>query len=635
MKEGNLETHRITHSFDGNERPGTKGQLTSGTTLVDRYVIQEVVGIGGMGSVYRARDLHFPNVVKLVAVKEMINQAPDPLIRATIVQNFEREANILATLSHPSIPRIYDYFSEDNRSYLVLEFIHGKDLEQIINDTQGFLSEEQVLSWAIQLCDVLSFLHAHRPDPIIFRDMKPSNVMVNQTNHIILVDFGIAKPFQTGQKGTMIGTEGYSPPEQYRGEATTLADVYALGATMHHALTRRDPRIEPPFSFNERPIRKINPAVSIELEAVINTALQYNSKDRFPTIEDMRDALVGAGRKTGLLGRVPTQTSQVLTAQTGEIKPIWVFQCEDEIRSTPLFFNGSIYIGCYDNNLYALNATNGEFQWKYATDGGIVTKPAVFEGNIYFGSEDHRLHVVSARSGKVLWTYFADDHVRSSPRIAENHAFFGSDDKYLHAVNLGTGRLSWRFAAAAEIRSSPFVVDELVYFGCESGDFYAVNFRGEMKWRFSAKRGITSSPWVHENVVYITSLDSYLYALDAKTGWSIWRFKMDKGSVVSPSYADGMIFCGSADGNIYAIDTRSAKESWRFKTEHQVSSSPVIYKDAVYCGSVDGKLYCLEYKTGRLRWKFETKGPIMGSPMVYDDIVYVGSADHFVYALLS
>jgi outer membrane protein assembly factor BamB/tRNA A-37 threonylcarbamoyl transferase component Bud32 len=635
LKEGTLETHRITHSFEPNERPGTKGQLSGGTTLVGRYAIQEVVGIGGMGSVYRARDLHFPNVVKLVAVKEMINQAPDPLIRATIVQNFEREANILATLSHPSIPRIYDYFSEDARSYLVLEFIHGKDLEQIINDTDGFLSEEQVLSWAIQLCDVLSFLHAHKPDPIIFRDMKPSNVMVNQTNHIILVDFGIAKPFQTGQKGTMIGTEGYSPPEQYRGEASTLADVYALGATIHHAMTKRDPRIEPPFSFSERSVRKINPAVSVELEAVINTALQYNSKDRFPTIEAMRDALVAAGRKTGLLGRVPTASAQVLTSQTGVIKPIWAFQCEDEIRGTPLFFNGSIYVGCYDNNLYALNATNGEFQWKYATDGGIVTKPAVFEGNVYFGSEDHRLHVVSARSGKVLWTYYADDRIRSSPRIAENHAFFGSDDKFLHAVNLGTGRLSWRFAAAAEVRSSPFVAEELVYVGCESGDFYCITFRGEMKWRFAAKRGITSSPWVQDNVVYFTSMDGYLYALDAKTGWSIWRFKMDKGSVVSPTFADGIIFCGSADGNIYGIEVRSAKELWRFKTEHQVSGSPIVYKDAVYCGSVDGKIYCLEYRTGRLRWKFETKGPITGSPMVYDDIVYVGSADHFIYALLS
>ncbi len=603
--------------------------------MVDRYLIQEVVGVGGMGSVYRARDLHFPNVVKLVAVKEMINQAPDPLIRATIVQNFEREANILATLSHPSIPRIYDYFSEDDRSYLVLEFIHGKDLEQIINETQGFMAEEQIMAWAIELCDVLSFLHGHRPDPIIFRDMKPSNVMVNQSNNIILVDFGIAKPFQTGQKGTMIGTEGYSPPEQYRGEATTLADVYALGATLHHALTRRDPRIEPPFSFNERPLRKINPAVSVELEAVINTALQYNHKDRFNNIEAMKDALIAAGRKTGLLGRVPTASVHVLSSQTGAIKPVWAFQCEDEIRGTPLFFNGSIYIGCYDNNLYALNATNGEFQWKYAADGGIVTKPAAFEGNIYFGSEDHRLHVVSARSGKVLWTYFADDRIRSSPRIAENHAFFGSDDKFLHAVNLATGRLSWRFAAAAEIRSSPFVVDELVYVGCESGDFYAVNFRGEMKWRFSAKRGITSSPWVQDNIVYFTSMDSHLYAVDAKTGWSIWRFRMEKGSVVSPVIAEGIVFCGAADGNIYAVESRSAKELWRFKTEHQVSGSPVVYKDAVYCGSVDGKLYCLEYRSGRLRWKFETKGPITGTPMIYDDIVYVGSTDHFIYALLS
>ena len=132
------------------------------------------------------------------------------------------------------------------------------------------------------------------------------------------------------------------------------------------------------------------------------------------------------------------------------------------------------------------------------------------------------------------------------PRIAENHAFFGSDDKFLHAVNLGTGRLSWRFAAAAEIRSSPFVVEELVYVGCESGDFYAVNFRGEMKWRFAAKRGITSSPWVQDNVVYFTSMDSHLYALDAKTGWSIWRYRMEKGSMVSPVVAEGIVYlrCG-------------------------------------------------------------------------------------------
>ncbi len=314
--------------------------------------------MGGMGSVYRARDLHFPSVVKLVAIKEVINRVADPLVRKTVIQNFEREANILATLNHPTIPRVYDYFSDGDRSYLVLEFVHGRDLEDIINDTKGFLPEERVLAWAIELCDVLAFLHSHKPDPIIFRDMKPSNVMVNPSDHIVLVDFGIAKQFQVGQKGTMIGTEGYSPPEQYRGEAGPLADIYSLGATIHHALSRRDPRLEPPFSFGERLLRKINPAVSAELEAIVNSALQYNPADRFQSAEAMKEALVAAGRKTGLLNHAGTSASTLQLS--GGVKPLWVFQCEDEIRGAPLYYDGAVFIGSYDHNLYSLNAADGK-----------------------------------------------------------------------------------------------------------------------------------------------------------------------------------------------------------------------------------------------------------------------------------
>ncbi len=614
---------------DGNN-PATHRQLQAGTTLSQRYLIQEVIGVGGMGSVYRARDLHFPNVVKLVAVKEMINLAPDPLVRQTIVQNFEREANLLATLNHPSIPRIYDYFSQDDRSYLVLEFIHGKDLEAIISDTDGFLPEEQVLAWGIELCDVLDYLHGHKPDPIIFRDMKPSNVMINHNGDVILVDFGIAKTFQTGVKGTMIGTEGYSPPEQYRGDATPLADIYALGATLHHALTRRDPRLEPPFSFAERPIRKLNPAVSPELEAVIATALQYNVEERYPSASDMKEALMNAGRKTGILSRMPATN-----VQANGVKPLWTFTCEDEIRGTPAIHQGTLFVGSYDNNLYALNAADGKFLWKYPTDGGVVSRPAVYEGNVYFGSEDRRLHVVGARSGKVVWTYYTDGPVRSSPRIAEGHIFIGSDDHHLHAVNVNTGRAAWRFETSSSIRSTPFVANELVYVGNESGDFYTIDFRGEMKWRFQAKRAITSSPIVAGQSVYFGSMDSTLYALDARNGWILWRYRLGKSSIVSPAVVENIIITGAADGFIYALETQSARELWRFRTEHQVSGSPAIYKDSVYCGSADGQIYCLEYRTGRLRWKFATKGPITGSPLVYDDIVYIGSTDHQMYALLA
>lgn len=590
-----------------------------------------MIGVGGMGSVYRARDMHFPNVAKLVAVKEMINVAPDPLVRQTIVQNFEREANILATLHHPSIPRIYDYFSHNDHSYLVLEFIHGKDLEAVINDTNGFLPEDQIISWAIQLCDVLAYLHDHKPDPIIFRDMKPSNVMINQNGDVMLVDFGIAKTFQSGQKGTMIGTEGYSPPEQYRGEATPLADIYSLGATLHHAATRRDPRLEPPFSFAERPIRRINPNISVEFETVMNTALQYNPGDRFPNASGMKDALMSVARKTGALSRI----TSALPVSSGGIKPLWSFKCEDEIRGSPVLNQGSLFIGCYDNNLYALNAADGQFQWKYATEGGIVSRPLVYDNNVFFGSGDNRLHVIGARTGKVVWTYYTEGKIYSSPRVADGHIFFGSEDQYLHAVNVSSGRAIWKLLSDAPIYSSPLVANEMVYFGTESGSFYALDFRGETKWRFQAKRAITSSPIGKGQTIYVASLDSILYALDAKSGWAIWKFRLGKGSISSPAIADDFIFVGASDGFIYCVDVRTSKEVWRFRTENQVGSSPIVYKDSVYCGSADGFMYCLEYRTGRLRWKFETQGAITGSPMVFDDIVYFGSTDHHVYALFA
>lgn len=628
--EAGLDNQHTTQGLSPEIEPVR--QLPQGFTLVNRYLIQDVIGVGGMGSVYRARDLHFPNVVKLVAVKEMINSAPDPTVRQTITQNFEREANILVTLNHPSIPKIFDYFTFNERSYLVEEFVHGKDLEQVLAESEGFLLEDQVIIWAIELCDVLQYLHTHKPEPIIFRDMKPSNVMVNQQGHIILVDFGIAKIFKTGQKGTMIGTEGYSPPEQYRGEATPMADVYALGATMHHLVTRKDPRLEPPFSFAERPIRQINSAISAELDAIILTALKYNPQERFPSAQAMKEALILTAKKTGALTRLnfsPKPTPE----QT--IKPLWSFECEDEIRSSPLYENGSIYVGSYDNNLYCINAANGEFQWKYPTEGGIVGKPVIQDGTVYIGSEDKNVYAISARSGKLVWSYATEGPIRSSPKIAEGHLFVGADDGFLYAVNLIAQRRTWRFDTGGPIRSTPFITQDYIYVGSETGELVCLDFRGQSKWRFRAKRAITSSPLVANGMVFVGSLDSTFYAIDAKSGWALWRFRMGKGTVSSPCRMENFVYIGSADGSIYCVDATTSKEIWTYKTAHQVSGSPVAYKDNLYCGSADGNLYCLDAKNGHLKWKFATGGPITGTPIVYNDVLYIGSADRMVYALLT
>src|SRR5258708_8397289 len=179
---------------DANKRPtGAEGPLQVGAVLQGRYKITGVLGVGGMGSVYQARDMHFPNVTRHVAVKEMLNLAADPNLREMTLRNFEREANILAELTHPAIPKIFDYFSNKDRAYLVMEYINGKDMEAIVNSMPNFLPLDMFRKCALKLCDVLDYLHTHQPEPIIFRDMKPSNIMIDQLGNVRLIDFGIAK----------------------------------------------------------------------------------------------------------------------------------------------------------------------------------------------------------------------------------------------------------------------------------------------------------------------------------------------------------------------------------------------------------------------------------------------------------
>jgi outer membrane protein assembly factor BamB/tRNA A-37 threonylcarbamoyl transferase component Bud32 len=585
-----------------------------------------------MGAVYRAQDLRF-KVEKIVAVKEMINQATDPDIQATVVETFEREANILATVSHPSIPTIYDYFTLGARSYLVMEFIEGDNLEIKLQERRAPFMEEEVIGWAIALCDVLDYLHTHEPEPIIFRDIKPANVMITRRNQIRLVDFGIAKTFQTNSKGTMIGTEGYSPPEQYRGEASPQVDIYALGATLHHLLTNQDPRTEPPFTFDERPIRSTNPEISVALETIVNTSLMYNPPDRFENAAIMRKALISLAQQTGMLEDEISVAQATQYFQDQSHSPIWTFTCEDEIRGTANYMDGVVYIGSYDHNLYALEASNGKFIWKYAANGGIVSKPAIHENKLYFGSTDQHIHAISCRNGKKVWVQGTDGAIYSSPAIAEGHLFIGSDDEYLHVLNIMAGREAWTANLGSRVRSSPIVVSDTVYIGSDNGEIQSFDFSGNIKWRAAAKRSVTASPHYYDNVIYITSLDAVLYAIDAKSGWVIWRYRMENGSICTPTTNENHVYVGATDNKFYCINIKSAKKVWSFDTDNQINSSPFFYKGAIYFCNIDGMVYSLHAVSGRLRWKYQTEGQITGSPIIIDNVLYIGSSDNKVYAL--
>ena len=609
--------------------PDIEGALAPGRVLQNRYEILGILGLGGMSAVYQGRDRRFPNVVKLCAIKEMKSHSLDPQMRAMAIQNFEREANILATLNHPAIPKVYDYFTEEARSYLVMEFIDGRDLEAVIAELTTFLPQDQVMDWSVQLCDVLAFLHEHEP-PIIFRDMKPSNVMLDKHGRLRLIDFGIAKNFQPGQKGTMIGTEGYSPPEQYSGIADQRTDIYALGATLHHLLTRQDPRVEPPFSFHERPVQSTNPNVSNEFAQVVMRALEYEPERRFATAQDMKRTLLGL--RPSLETRFgPT----AVNLGSSDVMPLWTFACEDEIRSTPSLADRTLYVASYDHNLYALEATTGKFQWKYATDAGIASSPYWADDRVLVGSDDRVVYCINAQTARIAWTCPTQGRVRASPRVQFGHVFFGSDDRLMYAVNLQTGRVSWKTETEGPVRSSAAISDDVIYFGSDDGSVYCVDIRGTVKWRYHTRRPVTSSPALHaeSQLLVVGSQDSTVYGLDSQSGWVIWRFRTGKPVISSPCIVDDVVYIGSADNCVYALEVRTGKLIWKYATEGQVNSSPAVADGCLYVGSVDGSVYSLDAKTGSLRWRVRTSGPVISSPIIGDEVVYIGSNDHIVYAL--
>ena len=272
-------------------------RLAPGTVLSGgRYKIEKLMASGGMGAVYRAIDTRFN---RPCAVKEMLDEFNNETERAQAVEWFSREATLLLDLNHPCIPRVRDFFAENGRNYLVMDFIDGHTLAEIldlegnvigVNGARG-VTEARARSWMRQVSSVLSYLHSQTP-PIIFRDLKPSNIMVTGRDEVKLIDFGIARTFQSQRQATVIMTLGYAPPEQLHGMPEPRSDIYALGATMHRLLTRHDAANNKPNAFAFPALRMLRPDISPAFEQVVMKSLAPQLNFRWASAADLERALI-------------------------------------------------------------------------------------------------------------------------------------------------------------------------------------------------------------------------------------------------------------------------------------------------------------------------------------------------------
>ena len=278
--------------------------LTNGQVLRERYKIRERIGQGGTGSIYLADDLRLEG--RMCALKEVeYDRVLPPDILEQAREQFFREATVLARLDHPNLPKVSDFFTFNQRDYLVMDFVPGKDLREYMLEARrakSFLSEKEVLRWAVQLADALNYLHRQEP-PIIHRDIKPSNLKLTPSGLLKLVDFGLVKILAPDEVTITViqgqGTALYTPLEQYGGDdahTDVRADIFSFGATLYHLLTNESPA-EARKRFLDinslKSPREINPEISEHVERAVLWAMSLHPDNRPQNVVDFKNALLG------------------------------------------------------------------------------------------------------------------------------------------------------------------------------------------------------------------------------------------------------------------------------------------------------------------------------------------------------
>ncbi len=276
--------------------------LRPGDLLRDRYRIRQAIAQGGMGAIYLAEDIRLTG--RVCAVKEVVGDPySPPEVQQEAREQFYREASVLARLDHASLPKVSDFFSEDDRDFLVMDYVPGQDLSNVVaaaRDEGRFLREADVLGWAEQLLDALEYLHSQEP-PVLHRDIKPGNLKLTPNGTIKLVDFGLVKLLDPDEQTVTIvqgrGTAHYTPLEQYGGDTghtDARSDIYSLGATLYHLLSNEAPteakqRFLKPGSLPA--LRDINPLISPRTERAINWALSLHPDERPLNVAALQEAL--------------------------------------------------------------------------------------------------------------------------------------------------------------------------------------------------------------------------------------------------------------------------------------------------------------------------------------------------------
>ncbi|MBI6545424.1 MAG: PQQ-binding-like beta-propeller repeat protein [Cyanobacteria bacterium NC_groundwater_1444_Ag_S-0.65um_54_12] len=663
---------------------GAKVQLPLplGTVLDNRYRVIEVLSSeGGFATTYIVEDLQLFG--RRQVLKELRPQLAE---REQARVLFAQEARILAALGHPGIPRIQGFFSQDQRDYLVEDFIEGHNLGKLIAE-RGTFSEEETLRVLVSLLKTLEYLHGRTP-PIVHRDIKPANLLLGESGQVILIDFGAVRMASrpgllTVQDGmtTIVYTQGYAPPEQVLGHAVPASDLYALGATALHLLLGKNPQ-----AYFEAKIgrHQVPGGLPPRLARVLDRLLEPVVSARYDHAGDvLRDLGYGinATLPVALPGSVKVAVPDVMPTVAlgdysgqergryvtggpeprGEVR--WEVRLPAPLAQMPTLWQGTLLAVGQDRILYAIATSNGSISWARPIpgDGSVPNAPEAFGNRIVIQSQG-LLTSFALANGDLAWTHpllgllsgqapiVADDRVIVIDVIERRLLAFDTDGQELWSTAYGRKRLQADPEAILRLDGPALATchgNTILLIFKQTATAFRVH-DGALLWTQeqpfcqdhppAAGRRIFSRPIVMGRRAYLYSSWDCLYCINLADGYLHWAhhtgsLPASPGPVPPPLVDDSSLYILPAGWKLFAYSLSERARRWSFSAGGRPILGTCLAGAQLYLTTGEGILYALERETGKLRWQHTAGEAFVNAPICGDGFVYAGTASGKLLAL--
>jgi outer membrane protein assembly factor BamB len=331
------------------------------------------------------------------------------------------------------------------------------------------------------------------------------------------------------------------------------------------------------------------------------------------------------------------------TTLAESLVPVWKFQTDGEVKSSPIIDSGRVYVGSADANVYAIDLASGDELWSYRTDDRVEATPCVVEGSVFVGSGDTYLYALDAENGRLGWKYETGGEILGaanwvkSPDGEQTWILVGSYDSKLHCVDAANGKAVWTYETESFVNGAPAVAEGLAVFGGCDARIHVVSLSdGSMHKQIDTGSYIAGSAAFLRGQVYVGNYDSVLLKADISSGEIVWKYSSKDGAFFSsPAVGEDVVVLGGRDERVHCVRRDNGKPVWTFQTLGQVDSSPVICGDKVLVGSEDGRVYMLRLSDGSKVWSYEIGEAVTSSAAVASGMVVIGSDDGYVYAFAS